>query len=324
MPVQTRPFDPARDDFEQMVRFLQEDYAAKRDDFVWLSSRLGDWKYGLWHEQKYFPSFFRKHAQLWFDSDDKLLGFVLSEDGGSDIAILVRNGHEDLYAGILAWTIAHWGPRHATLKIEVHSRQSAALQALERAGFRSRGEVAVTRVYDLTAKATEPVRLRPGYRIVDMLENSDWRSKGLLYRSGFHDEDQVSTLDLLKFEYNRESPAYNPAFDLSVIAADGAHVATCVGFADPAARMAEIEKVCTHARYRRLGLAESVIRECFHRLRRSGIERAYITGYSKEANGLYEKLGPCARKWWSHYALMLEVVSAKDIAGDLFPGEAGE
>jgi len=309
MPIHTRPFDPARDDFEKMGRFLQEDYAAKRDDFIWLFSRLGDWKYGLWHEQKYFPSFFRKHAQLWFDDGGRLLGFVLSEDGGSDIAILVREGHEDLYAVILDWTIAHWGPRHGTLKIEVHARPAAALQALERAGFISRGEVAVTRVYDLTAQATRPVGLRPGYRIVDMLENSDWRSKGLLYRSGFHDEDQVSALDLLKFEYNRESPAYNPAFDLSVIATDGAHVSTCVGFADPEAQMAEVEKVCTHARYRRLGLAEAVIRECFHRLRRSGIERAYITGYGDRANALYEKLGPCARKHWFLYELALKPVS---------------
>lgn len=303
MPVHTRPFDPARDDFEKMGRFLQEDYAAKRDDFIWLFSRLGDWKYGLWHEQKYFPSFFRKNAQLWFDDGERIAGFVLSEDGGSDIAILVREGHEELYAGILDWTIAHWRPRQGALKIEVHACPAAAIQALERAGFRSRGEVAVTRVYDLTAQATRPVQLRPGYRIVDMVENSDWRSKGLLYRSGFHDEDQVSALDLLKFEYNRESPAYNPAFDLSVITADGAHVSTCVGFADPSARMAEIEKVCTHARYRRLGLAESVIRECFHRLRRSGIERAYITGYGDQANALYEKLGPCARKHWFLYEL---------------------
>lgn len=309
MPIHTRPFDPARDDFERMYRFLQEDYAAKRDDFIWLFSRLGDWKYGLWHEQKYFPSFFRKHAQLWFDEGERLLGFVLSEDGGSDIAVLVREGHDDLYDTLLAWTITHWGPRYGTLKIEVHSRPAAALQALARAGFISRGEVAVTRVYDLTAQATRPVHLRPGYRIVDMVGNSDWRSKGLLYRSGFHDEDHVTALDLLKFEYNRESPAYNPAFDLSVITADGAHVSTCVGFADPAARMAEIEKVCTHARYRRLGLAESVILECFHRLRRNGIERAYITGYGDQANALYEKLGPCARKWWSEYALAIERVS---------------
>lgn len=309
MPMRTRPFDPGRDDFEKLYRFLQEDYAARGDDFVWLFSRLGDWRYGLWNEQKYFPSFFRRNAQLWVDDLDRVLGFVLSEDGGNIFFILTRAGRADLYAPILAWTVAHWGPRHGTLKTEVHERQAEALSALARTGFRSLGAVATTRAYDLTARADQPVRLRPGYRIIDMTGDPDWRSKGLLYRSGFHDEEQVSALDLLKFEYNRESPAYDPAFDLSVIAPDGAHVSTCVGFADRSARMAEIEKVCTHARYRRLGLAEAVIGECFQRLRRSGIERAYITGYGDEANALYEKLGPCAWKQWSHYALGFELAA---------------
>lgn len=80
-------------------------------------------------------------------------------------------------------------------------------------------------------------------------------------------------------------------------------MSTCVGFYDPASKMAEIEKVCTHRHYRRLGLGEAVIRECFQRLKKRGIQKAYITGYSGEANGLYEKLGPCKHKQWFHYEL---------------------
>jgi ribosomal protein S18 acetylase RimI-like enzyme len=76
-----------------------------------------------------------------------------------------------------------------------------------------------------------------------------------------------------------------------------------VGFNDPAYGVAEVEKICTHSQYRRQGLAEAVIRECFQRLKKRGIERAYITGYSEEANGLYEKLGPCGHKQWFHYEL---------------------
>jgi ribosomal protein S18 acetylase RimI-like enzyme len=76
-----------------------------------------------------------------------------------------------------------------------------------------------------------------------------------------------------------------------------------VGFNDLAYGVAEIEKVCTHHQYRRQGLAEAVIRECFQRLKKREIERAYITGYSGEANGLYEKLEPCKHKQWFHYEL---------------------
>ena len=36
-------------------------------------------------------------------------------------------------------------------------------------------------------------------------------------------------------------------------------------------------------------------------------EQKCITGYSGEANGLYEKLGPVRRKQWFHYELKLAV-----------------
>jgi ribosomal protein S18 acetylase RimI-like enzyme len=301
MTLSVRSFDADRGDFEAMWRFLREDYARKQDRFIWLFSRLGDWKYGLWNEKKLFPTFFRDHAQLWVDDFGDLLGFVLSEDGGNIFFIFTQDRYEHLYAEILDWTLRCWGPRYGELKTEVHEYQGAALTTLESRGFRSAGGVAVTREYDLAAKRYDVVKLSPGYRIVDMGENGDWRSKALLYKDGFEGEDRVSALDLLRSEYSRESPAYDPAFDLSALTADGMHVASCVGFNDPAHGVAEVEKICTHSQYRRQGLAEAVIRECFRRLAEIGIERAYITGYSTEANGLYEKLGPCKHKQWFHY-----------------------
>jgi ribosomal protein S18 acetylase RimI-like enzyme len=106
---------------------------------------------------------------------------------------------------------------------------------------------------------------------------------------------------LLSSEYSRQNPAYDPALDFSALTQEGVHVASCVGFIDPACKMAEVEKVCTHSQYRRRGLGEAVIRECFRQLRQRGFDTAYITGYSGEANGLYEKLGPCKLKQWFHY-----------------------
>jgi GNAT superfamily N-acetyltransferase len=303
MQVNSRPFDPSRDDFEKMWRFLQRDYAYRTDRFVWLFSRLGDWKYGLWNEKKVFPSFFRNHAQLWVDGFDQLLGFVLSEDGNNVFYILTSHGYAYLYADILDWTIRNWLPRYGTLKSEVHEFQDEAIAQLEKRGFRHAGLVATTRAYDLSSKVEEPVVLASGFHILDMREGKDYYGKGVLYVNAFDDRTQINDYDLLRFEYSRESPAYDPSFDLSVVANDGTHVASCVGFNDPAYSVAEVEKICTHQGYRRQGLAEAAIRECFHRLHRRGIERAYITGYSDAANRLYERLGPCGHKRWFHYEL---------------------
>jgi ribosomal protein S18 acetylase RimI-like enzyme len=298
-----RPFDIDGADFEKMWRFLQEDYGHKHERFVWHASRLGDWKYGLWREQKYVPSFFRKHAELWVDGFDRLLGFVLSEDGEEVFFLFAVQGYEYLYADMLDWTVQNWGTRFPRLVTEVHECQAELLAILESRGFRSRGVVATTRQYDLLEKETEPNPLPDGFQIVDMSVNGDFRNKSLLYRAGFGDEDYVTDFELLRFEYSRENPAYDPRFDLSVVTPEGLHVAGCVGFHDPVYGIAEIEKVCTHYQYRRRGLAEAVIRECFVRLKQAGMRQAYITGYSDSANALYQKLGPCWQKEWSHYEL---------------------
>ena len=304
-PYRSRPFDLKGNDFEKMWRFLQEDYARKQERFIWHIGRLGDWQYGLWNEQKCIPTFFQKHAQLWLDDFERLLGFVIDEGGDNIFFIFTLTGYEYLYPAILDWTIEHWGPRPAALVTEVHEMQTAELVELERRGFHSRGAVAVTREYDLREKMNEPARLPAGYKIVNMAENGDYPGKARLFKDGFSSSNEVSEFDLLKFEYSRENPAYDPALDFSVLAPDGVHTATCVGFADPANRAAEVEKVCTHRGHRRLGLAEAAIRTCFQRLAQRGIERAYITGYSGEAKSLYEKLGPCRRKEWFHYELKL-------------------
>ena len=88
-----------------------------------------------------------------------------------------------------------------------------------------------------------------------------------------------------------------------MVSPDGQHVANCVGFIDPLNKIAEIERVCTHAYHRQRGYAFAAIRDCFRRLHARGYDRAYITGYSSEANGLYEKLGPVNRTRWFRYQL---------------------
>ena len=130
MPIYNCPYNPDGPDFVKMWRLLQQDYARRKDNFVWLVSRFGDWKYGCWREAKYFPMFFRRNAQVWLDSFDEVNGFVLSEDGENIFFIFTRPGYDYLYGEILDWTVANWGPRYASLQAEVNEGQADALATL--------------------------------------------------------------------------------------------------------------------------------------------------------------------------------------------------
>jgi hypothetical protein len=307
MRIYSRAFDDMQGDFQKMWAFLEDDYADRQEAFVWQTGRLGDWAFGLWTEKKLFPSFKRKNAQLWLKNFSELVGFVISENCGNDFFVLARHGHEFLYPEMLAWLKANWSNRGDELVTEVHELQSEYAHALEAAGFVNKGLVAVTRKYDLRVKAEEAPSLPEGFRIVDAATYPDPLGKAISGKASWEGKDEPPTsFELLRNEYSLENPCYFPDLDLSTLTADGIHASSCVGFPDFKNRMAEIEKVSTHHLYRRRGLAEAAIRECFRRLYERGIEYAYITGYSEAAKGLkglYEKLGGCWSKRWNSWAI---------------------
>jgi len=303
MKIDNRPFDEKKKDYEKMWEFLINDYTDKQDQFIWTTGRLGDWKYGIWNEIKYFPSFMRKNAQLWFNNFEELVGFVISENCDNNFTIFAKRGYEFLYSEMIIWVKTNWNNREGKLITEVHEYHDSYIQALIKEGFLKGDLIAVTRQYKLYEKAKEEFFLDSEYTIEDMLDNPDLEGKTILYNNAWRNENTICQSDLLKYEYNRESPCFNPKFDLSVVNKYGIHVSSCVAFIDYKNNYAEIEKVCTHSDYRRKGLAEAVIRECFKRLYAEGIQYAYITGFSTEAKNLYEKLGAIKSRNWFSYSL---------------------
>lgn len=304
MRIYHRHYVHTGEDFNRMWSFLRRDYAARKDSFLWSHGRLGDWKFGIWNETKADLNFFRQHAELWLDAYGEVQGFVIDEDGDNRIFILASRSFEALYPSMLDWAVEHWLPRHPTLRVEVHEDQAQLLALLAERGFKPLGEVATTRAYDLTHNFyPAPPALPPGFRFVDMAENGDYAGKAELYLDGFEGQDAVREHDLARFGYSRQNPAYDSTLDFSVISDTGLHAATCVAFRGPGNRVAEVEKVCVRREYRRQGLGAAVIQACLERLAERGFKRAYLTGYSDEANALYEKLFPAARKVWRQFEL---------------------
>lgn len=303
MRIYDRSFDERQNDFEKMWEFLVNDYTDKKDKFIWSIGRLGDWKYGCWNEQKYFPSFMRKNAQLWFNNFDQLVGFVISEGCDSGFNVFAKKGFEFLYPEMLKWVKTFWKDREGELSTQAHAFQEEYIKVLEQEGFIRTGQEEVSRLYKVADKAKEEIILDSEFTIEDMLVHPDLEGKAALYNNAWGHSEIVTRFDLLRYEYNRESPCFNPKFDLSVVTRDGQHVASCVAFIDYKNHYAEIEKVCSHSEYRRRGLAEAVIRACFRRLDSEGIEYAYIAGSSLEAKSLYGKLGAVKAWNWFNYSL---------------------
>ncbi|CAG0959702.1 hypothetical protein ANAEL_00548 [Anaerolineales bacterium] len=163
MRVSTRAYNPESGDFERLCRFIIQDNRAKRDYFVWQLGRIVDWKYGLWGEDKYFPNFFRRNAQLWLDYFDELIGFAISENGDNMFHIFIKESYAPVYEVIVQWVIEHWGDRDGALSTQVTEKQSAQMRILEQCGFVSKGIAEVTRTYNLREMETTAPVLAEGF-----------------------------------------------------------------------------------------------------------------------------------------------------------------
>lgn len=99
----------------------------------------------------------RNNAHLWLNDFEELVGFVISENGESDLTVFVKRGCEYLYSEMINWVKTNWSNREGVLNTEVHEYHNNYIQVLEEEGFQKKELVAVTRQYVLAEKVMEEV-----------------------------------------------------------------------------------------------------------------------------------------------------------------------
>ena len=289
-----RQYSEEAGDFRRLAQFILENNEQVRGYSTWCIGRFVDWKYGLYENKTAVPDFTNRNAHLWFDGFDNLAGFVISENGSSEVAILTTVGYRFLFPEMLQWAVDNWGDRSSKLTIEVTELQSLELRALEKAGFERKFEF-FTQAFDLTQPPQCQFELEEGFTIVDMATHPDYRAQRILRDDAFSGRsdvpEDVLQHELLFYNYLTQSPIYHANTDLCVMAEDGRFVAGCEALIDTRNAEADIERVCTHSAFRKRGFARAVIQECLMRLHDMGMRKAYITGYSEAAMALYGSMG---------------------------------
>ena len=289
-----RSYDEGMGDFNRLANFIVDNNEDIRAYSTWCLGRFVDWKYGLYDNKTAVPDFCRRNAHLWFDGFSRLAGCAISENGGSDFAILTPAGYRFLFDEILHWVLANWGDRGPGLSVEITALQTMEVGILQRHGFQKK-RAFYRQAFDLTQTLPPRRALEEGFTIVDMAAHPDYRAQRVLRSEAFGDRSDLTEAELrhelLFYNHSQQGPIYHPQTDLCVMAPDGRFVAGCEALIDARNGAADIERVCTHSSYRRRGFARAVIQACFHRLQAMGLGKAYITGYTPASVSLYVSLG---------------------------------
>lgn len=289
-----RNYSEAGGDFNRLARFFLDDAANVRARSTWCLGRIVDWKWAVYVGKQQTPFFTDDNAHLWFDGFDNLAGFVVSESGDAEFAILTQPGYRFLFEEMLLWALDGWADRGPEFAIEITEEQAVEAVILERHGF-TRAATFWTRRFDLTGPLVPPPPLEPGFVLVDMAAHPDYRGQRLLRYNAFHQGAEYTPEELphalMLDAVARRNPIYHAPTDICVMAPDGRLVAGCEALIDARNLEADIERVCTHSGFRQRGFARAAIVECLTRLKAMGLRSAYITGYSEAALALYGSLG---------------------------------
>ncbi len=297
-------FGPYRndDDYWRMREFLRELFILNgRVERNWHVARLD---YARWHTCLNCAHVgFEDVVTLW-ELDGRLVAFLMPDGGPGEAHLAV---HPDFRTPELEAEMLDVAEQHLTaakpdgsrrLCVWVHGRDDQLRELVRARDYAQQGWSEHQRRRDLDASTViEDVPVPAGYDIHSMGDGLELLERCYASGLGFHEGDlKVATEnrdDVTWYRNIQRAPLYRRDLDLVATAPGGAVACLCTIWFDDVTRSACYEPVATVPAHRRRGLARAVLTEGLRRLQRLGCTRAFVGGYSPEANALYTSvMGP--------------------------------
>lgn len=299
MPIAYRPYQ-SEDDYWRMRQFLREIYVLNGQLLPsWHVARLD---YSRWHVYLNVDGVRPEDVVFIWEIEEQIVAILLPDGGPGEAHLLVdpRVRTMALEAEMLAVAEANLvasGPDGAReLTIWTPETDGERRDLLLKNGYRRGRWLEHQWRRDLDRQIDE-VPLATGFEIRSLGDGLELLER--CYASGlaFHDGDlNIATEnreDPAWYRNIQTAPLYRRDLDLVTIVSGGAVAAFCSIWFDDVTRSAYFEPVGTVPRYQRKGLGRALLTEGLRRLQRMGAKRAFVCGYSPEANGLYRSvMGP--------------------------------
>lgn len=290
----------SEDDYWRIREFLRRLYLLNGHLLTgWHVARLD---YAWWHVYLNVDGVQPEEVIHMWESEEHLVA-VLLPDGDRGEAHFLVHPHwrtaaleEDMLAVAEEHLAASGHDDVQRLTVWTPGQDSLWARRFESRGYR-RGRWVERQWYRDLTDPIEGAPIPTGYYLRSLGDGLELLER--CYASGlaFHDGDIVVGIenrdDPTWYRNIQNAPLYRRDLDLVAISAEGAVAAFCTVWFDDVTRSAYFEPVGTTPAHRRLGLGKALLTEGLRRLQRMGATRAFVCGYSAEANALYRSaMGP--------------------------------
>jgi mycothiol synthase len=280
------------EDFWRIRTFL-------RDVFLLNNRRLRSWHvvrldYWRWHfvaNCELSPPV-PQVTYIW-ETNDRRIAAVLNPESNGEAFMQVHPHFRapELEEEMLAFAETHLSVRKAdgtrTLYAFADDDDAQRRRLLENRGYVKRGrpENQWRRELDVLIPSAPPI---PGYVIRSMGDVDEHPTRSWASWKAFHpdepDEHYEGSDWYLNIQY---APLYRRDLDIVAVTPGGEIAAFATIWFDDATRSGVFVLVGAMPAHQRRGLSTAVMTEGLHRLQRMGATRAFVSGYSAQANALY-------------------------------------
>ncbi len=294
-----RPYQ-TEDDFWRMREFLRQVFLLNgRLERSWHVARLD---YARWHVMLNCAHVRLQDVAFLWEQDGQIVAVLVPDGGLGEAHLSVHPAlrtpaleeemlcvAEERLAAVKpdgSRNLLVWAPEQDTLRQELLSTR----------GYAKGDEPEHQWRRDLDAPIRD-VPVAPGYTIRSLGDGVELLERCYASGLGFHKGDiQIAVNnrnDSTWYRNIQTAPLYRRDLDLVAVAPDGAIASFCTIWFDDVTRSAYFEPVATVPVYQRRGLGKAVMTEGLRRLQLMGATRAFVGGFSKAANALYQSvMGP--------------------------------
>lgn len=294
-----RPYQ-TEDDFWRMREFLRHVFLLNgRLERSWHVSRL---EYARWHTCLNCANVRLEDVAYLWELDGQIAAFLMPDGGRGEAHLQVHPGLRTLEIEEEMLAVAE--ERLAMVKPDGSHRLRvwAPEQDVLRRGMLTRHGYtqADWPEYQWRRRLDAPVPDEPlpqGYTIRSLGDGLELLERCYASGLGFHDGDIKTAVenrdDPTWYRNIQTAPLYRRDLDLVAVAPDGAIASFCTIWFDDVTRSACFEPVATVPAHQRRGLSRALMTEGLRRLQRMGATIAFVSGFSRAANALYESvMGP--------------------------------
>lgn len=284
----------SEDDFWRMREFLRRVFLLNdRLERSWHVARLD---YARWHTGLNCARVGLEQVATLWEADDQLVAFIMPDGGPGEAHFCLHPGLRTpalveemlLVAEERLAIVGEDGLRR--LQVWVPEMDDGLQQLVGSHGYRKGGPPETQFRRDLEGPLPD-VPVPAGYTIRSLGDGLELLER--CYASGlaFH-ADNINTArenrdDPGWYRNIQTAPLYRRDLDLVAVAADGSVAGFCTIWFDDVTRSAYYEPVAVTPAHQRRGLGKALLSEGLRRLQRMGATRAFVGGYSPQANALY-------------------------------------